>query len=75
MRRSTVEHHVLEKVRQAGNARILITPPGTYKVVHDDIRDVVIGPDDDLQAIVESATLDLVRHGRRKRHPEYTRVH
>ena len=41
-----VEHHVLEEVCKAGGTRILVAPAGTDEVVHDDVRNIVVGPDD-----------------------------
>ena len=46
-----VEHHVFEKVCDAGDARILIAGAGAYKVVHGDIRNVMVWPDDDPETI------------------------
>jgi hypothetical protein len=48
-----VEHHVLEKMRQTGPARTLIAAAHAHPVVQRDARDVVVGPDHELQSVGE----------------------
>ena len=54
-RRRAVEHHVLEIVRDAGDARVLVAAAHPVEGVEGHIGDVVVGPDDDLQTIVQRA--------------------
>ena len=65
-----VEHHVLEEVRQARDARILVAAAGTHEEVKRHVGNVVIRPDDDLQAVVQGDAADLGRHAlhRRRQH-------
>ena len=65
-----VEHHVLEVVRDAGDARPLVAAADAVPGVHGDVGDVVVRPDDDLEAVRQRARDDAVgaRHrGRRGR--------
>jgi hypothetical protein len=55
-----VEHHVLEEMRETGDARHFIAAADAHPVVERDVRDVAIRPDDDLQPIGESDRLNLL---------------
>ena len=65
-----VEHHVLEKVRESGGARVTVTPAGAHEKVKRHVGNIVIRPDDDLQAVLQCDTADLGRHAlhRRRQH-------
>ena len=58
-----VEHHVLEEVREAGDARHFVAAAGVHPVEQRDVRDVAIRPDDDLHAIRERDGLHLIGAG------------
>jgi hypothetical protein len=67
-RRGAIEHHVLEVVCDAGDAGVLVASSRPEPGVERDVRDVAVGPDHDLQAVVEGAGDDRIGagHGRRR---------
>ena len=64
-----VEHHVLEEMREAGDARHFVAAADAHPVVERDVGDVAIGPDDDLHAVRQRGRVHLVgaRHARGRR--------
>jgi hypothetical protein len=54
-----VEHHVLEEMRETGDARHLVAAADPHPVVERHVRDVAIRPDDDAHAIGERGRLHL----------------
>ncbi len=72
-----VEHHVLEEMRQAGLATALVAAARPHPDVQSDIRDVVVRPDDQRQAIAESVRMHACRGGRkcvRRRAAQHRRI-
>ena len=61
--RGAVEHHVLEEMREAGDARHFVAAADAHPVVERDVGDVAIGPDDDLHAVGQRRRLHLVESG------------
>ncbi len=55
-----VEHHVFEEMRQSTGTGALVPAADPDPVVERHIRDVVVGPDDDLQSVGQGARLHLV---------------
>ncbi len=66
--RGAVEHHVLEEVREAGDARRLVAAARAHPVVERDVGDVAHRPDDDLHAVGEGGSCARTRDpaGRRR---------
>ncbi len=64
-----VEHHVFEEMREPGDAGHFVAAADTHPVVQRHVRDIAVGPDDDLHAIGQRGRLDLVGAG----HPRWRR--
>ena len=60
-----VEHHVLEEMREAGDAGHFVAAADAHPVVERDVRDVAVRPDDDLHAVRERGRTHLVAPGTR----------
>ena len=65
--RGAVEHHVLEEMREPGDARRLVAAARTHPVVERHVRNVVHRPDDDLHAVRERARCECSRGRVRRR--------
>src|SRR5690606_15119276 len=61
-----VEHHVLEEMREPGDAGYFVAAPDAHPVVHGHVGDVPIGPNDHLHAVRK-------RHGMHLIFPRYLR--